>query len=199
MIRFLDFFLSLLGIIFLIPFFIVFAIWIVLDSKGTIFYKQIRVGKNGIDFVLYKFRTMSVGSDQIGLLTIGKKDPRITRSGYYFRKYKLDELPQLINVLKGDMSLVGPRPEVRKYVMLYTKEQLEVLKIRPGITDLASIQYSNENEILKKYIDPEQAYIEIIMHDKIRLNMDYIKNYSTLVYLKIIFLTIRCILFRKKL
>ena len=178
-IRFFDFILSLVGLV-----------WIKIDSIGPVFYKQIRVGQNGKDFGLFKFRSMVVDADKKGLITVGGRDPRITRSGYFIRKYKLDELPQLINVLVGDMSLVGPRPEVRKYVDLYTYEQQKVLSVKPGITDYASIEYMDENEILGKSTDPEKTYIEEIMPEKIKYNMKYIKNRSLIEYFKIIFLTV---------
>ena len=190
MIRFFDFILSLVGLVVLAPIFIVLAIWIKIDSNGPVFYKQVRVGQNGIDFGLFKFRSMVVDADKKGLITVGGRDPRITRSGYFIRKYKLDELPQLINVLLGDMSLVGPRPEVRKYVELYTDEQQKVLSVKPGITDYASIEYMDENEILGKSTDPEKTYIEEIMPEKIKYNMKYIKNRSLIEYFKIIFLTV---------
>lgn len=190
MIRFFDFILSLVGLVVLAPIFIVLAIWIKIDSKGPVFYKQVRVGQNGIDFGLFKFRSMVVDADKKGLITVGGRDPRITRSGYFIRKYKLDELPQLINVLVGDMSLVGPRPEVRKYVDLYTDEQQKVLSVKPGITDYASIEYMDENEILGKSSDPEKTYIEEIMPEKIKYNMKYISNKSLFEYFKIILLTV---------
>lgn len=190
MIRFFDFILSLVGLVVLAPIFIVLAIWIKIDSKGPVFYKQVRVGQNGIDFGLFKFRSMVVDADKKGLITVGGRDPRITRSGYFIRKYKLDELPQLINVLVGDMSLVGPRPEVRKYVELYDDDQNKVLSVKPGITDYASIEYMDENEILGKSTDPEKTYIEEIMPEKIKHNMKYIKNRSLMEYFKIIFLTV---------
>ena len=190
MIRFFDFILSLVGLVVLAPIFIVLAIWIKTDSKGPVFYKQVRVGQNGIDFGLFKFRSMVVDADKKGLITVGGRDPRITRSGYFIRKYKLDELPQLINVLLGDMSLVGPRPEVRKYVELYTDEQQKVLSVKPGITDYASIEYMDENEILGKSNDPEKTYIEEIMPEKIKYNMKYIQNKNVSEYFKIIFLTL---------
>ena len=190
MIRFFDFILSLVGLVVLAPIFIVLAIWIKIDSKGPVFYKQVRVGRNGIDFGLFKFRSMVVDADKRGLITVGGRDPRITRSGYFIRKYKLDELPQLINVLVGDMSLVGPRPEVRKYVDLYTDEQQKVLSVKPGITDYASIEYMDENEILGKSSDPEKTYIEEIMPEKIKYNMKYISNKSLFEYFKIILLTV---------
>ena len=190
MIRFFDFILSLVGLVVLAPIFIVLAIWIKIDSKGSVFYKQVRVGQNGIDFGLFKFRSMVVDADKKGLITVGGRDPRITHSGYFIRKYKLDELPQLINVLLGDMSLVGPRPEVRKYVELYTDEQQKVLSVKPGITDYASIEYMDENEILGKSSDPEKTYIEEIMPEKIKYNMKYIQNKNVSEYFKIIFLTL---------
>lgn len=190
MIRFFDIFFSAFGLIILSPFFIIISLWIVLDSKGGVFYKQIRVGKNNIDFKLYKFRSMAVGSDKKGLITVGARDSRITRSGYFLRKYKIDELPQLINVLKGDMSLVGPRPEVRKYVDMYTDEQRKVLGVRPGITDYASIEYMDENNILAQAPNPDKAYIEQVLPDKINYNMKYINNQSIIEYFKIIVLTI---------
>ena len=190
MIRFFDFILSLVGLVVLAPIFIVLAIWIKMDSKGPVFYKQVRVGQNGIDFGLFKFRSMVVDADKKGLITVGGRDPRITRSGYFIRRYKLDELPQLINVLVGDMSLVGPRPEVRKYVDLYTDEQQKVLSVKPGITDYASIEYMDENEILGKSSDPEKTYIEEIMPEKIKYNMKYINNKNLFEYFKIILLTV---------
>ena len=189
-IRFFDFVLSLVGLVILAPIFIVLAVWIKIDSVGPVFYKQIRVGQNGKDFGLFKFRSMVVDADKKGLITVGGRDPRITRSGYFIRKYKLDELPQLINVLVGDMSLVGPRPEVRKYVELYDDDQNKVLSVKPGITDYASIEYMDENEILGKSTDPEKTYIEEIMPEKIKYNMKYIKNRSLIEYFKIIFLTV---------
>ena len=190
MIRFFDFILSLVGLVVLAPIFIVLAIWIKIDSKGPVFYRQVRVGQNSIDFGLFKFRSMVVDADKKGLITVGGRYPRITRSGYFIRKYKLDELPQLINVLVGDMSLVGPRPEVRKYVDLYTDEQQKVLSVKPGITDYASIEYMDENEILGKSSDPEKIYIEEIMPEKIKYNMKYINNKNLFEYFKIILLTV---------
>ena len=186
MTRFLDLLFSFLGLIVLSPFFLVAALLIMLDSRGGVFYSQTRVGKNGKDFRLYKFRTMASGSDKKGLITVGAKDARV---GYFLRKYKLDELPQLINVLKGEMSLVGPRPEVRKYVEMYTPEQRRVLSVRPGITDYASIEYVDENRILGEAENPDKAYIEKIMPDKIRYNMRYIEHKGVREYFKIIFLT----------
>ena len=191
MIRLFDIFFSTLGLIILFPFFVVFYLLIRIESKGGAFYIQERIGKNGKPFGLYKFRTMRVGSDTEGLLTVGERDSRITRIGYILRKTKIDELPQLLNVLKGDMSLVGPRPEVRKYTDLYTEEQRKVLSVRPGITDYASIEYVNENELLSKADDPERMYIEEVMPDKIKLNMKYLKHYTVGEYFRIIFLTFK--------
>ncbi len=185
-----DIFASFNGLLLLSPFFILISIVIILDSKGGVFYKQVRVGKNNSDFKLFKFRSMSTGSDKKGLLTVGGRDSRITRSGYFIRKYKLDELPQLLNVLFGDMSLVGPRPEVRKYVDIYNAEQMKVLSVKPGITDYASIEYSNENELLAKSSEPEKTYIEEIMPAKLLLNQNYIIEQGLLTDIKIILRTI---------
>ena len=163
-------------------------------SKGGIFYKQIRVGKDGVDFSLLKFRTMKPGSDKTSLLTVGEKDNRVTKIGFPLRKYKIDEFPQLLNVLLGDMSLVGPRPEVRKYVDLYSSEQKHVLSVKPGMTDYASIEYSKENELLGKAENPERAYVNEIMPAKLKLNLQYIKEQTLFTDLKIIFRTIGKIL-----
>ncbi|AZQ58496.1 sugar transferase [Maribacter sp. MJ134] len=185
---------SIIGIILLIPFFIIISILIKLDSKEPIFYRQVRVGKNNKDFKLFKFRTMSLGSDKKSLITIGNNDPRITKPGVFLRKYKLDELPQIFNVFIGDMSFVGPRPEVRKYVKLYTTNQLRVLSVKPGITDLASIKYSNENELLKNQKNPEKYYVEILMPKKLKLNIDYIEKRNLFFDIKLIVLTFKKIL-----
>ncbi|NVO11248.1 MAG: sugar transferase [Bacteroidales bacterium] len=190
MIRFFDVILSISGLIILSPLFILLSLWIKVDSNGPIFYKQKRVGKGNIDFVLLKFRTMYLNSDKIGLITIGNNDPRVTRLGYIIRKYKMDELPQLINVFIGDMSLVGPRPEVRKYVDFYTEKQKNILSIKPGITDYASIIFRNENDLLAKSPEPEKYYINDILPQKIELNMIYIQNRSFYEYFKVIFLTL---------
>ncbi|HOZ83344.1 MAG TPA: sugar transferase [Bacteroidia bacterium] len=185
-----DIIVSLIAIIILLPILLLIALWIKIDSRGSIIYKQIRVGKGGRDFGIFKFRTMHPDSDIKGLLTVGGRDPRITNAGYLLRKYKLDELPQLFNVLKGDMSLVGPRPEVRKYVSRYSDEQLKVLSVKPGITDFASIHYSNENEILAKSANPEQTYVQEIMPHKLALNLKYIQEASLMTDLKIIAATV---------
>ncbi|MEZ7722526.1 MULTISPECIES: sugar transferase [Fusobacterium] len=191
--RIFDIISSLFGLILLSPFMIIIAILIKLDSKGPIFFKQVRVTKNGREFKIFKYRTMKIGSDKYSQITVGK-DSRITKVGDFLRKYKLDEIPQLINVLIGDMSLVGPRPEVPKYVALYTEEQREILKVRAGITDYASIEFSNENDILANETDPEKAYIEKIMPRKIELNKKYLSEISVMTDIKIILLTIKKIL-----
>lgn len=185
-----DIFASFIGLLIFSPFFTIIAIVILIDSRGGVFYKQVRVGKNNKDFKLFKFRSMGTGSDKKGLLTVGGRDSRITRSGYFIRKYKLDELPQLLNVLFGDMSLVGPRPEVRKYVDMYNAEQMKVLNVKPGITDYASIEYSNENELLAKSSEPEKTYIEEIMPAKLLLNQKYIAELGLITDIKIILRTI---------
>lgn len=187
--RLFDIVASALGLLVLSPILIILAIWIKLDSKGPVFYRQVRVGKGNKDFRIYKFRSMVVGADKGSLVTIGGRDPRVTRSGYYIRKYKLDELPQLINVLVGDMSLVGPRPEVRHYVDYWTEEQLHVLDVRPGITDPASIKFRNENELMENVEDPENYYINVIMQEKIQLYLDYVQEVSFFYDLKLMFKT----------
>ncbi len=194
MIRVLDLFFAIVGIIFLLPIFIIIAILVLLSSQGPLFYKQIRVGYLNKDFSLFKFRTMFINADKSGLLTVGGRDPRITWVGYYLRKYKLDELPQLFNVLLGQMSLVGPRPEVRKYVNFYTVEQMRILELKPGITDWASIRYSDENSILEKAVNPEEEYIQTILPHKIRFNQIYMEKYGVVEYFKIIFYTFKKII-----
>ncbi|ACU06111.1 sugar transferase [Pedobacter heparinus] len=193
-----DFFVSLIGLILLSPVFLLLICLIKLSSKGGAFYKQLRVGQHGKDFTLLKFRSMYVNSDRRGLLTVGSQDKRITPIGIFIRDYKLDELPQLINVFLGDMSLVGPRPEVRKYVELYSPEELKVLDLKPGITDLASIKYKNENDILSAQESPEQYYIEVIMPDKIKINLSsYDLSKTVIGSIKIIIITLRAIVKRK--
>ena len=187
--RLFDIVSSGLGLIFLSPLFIILAIWIKLDSKGPVFYRQVRVGNKNKDFRIFKFRSMRVGADKGSLVTIGGHDPRVTRSGYFIRKFKFDELPQLINVFLGDMSLVGPRPEVRHYVDYWTPEQLHVLDVRPGITDPASIKFRNENELMEKAEDPEKYYIEVIMQEKIKLYLEYVKKHSFWYDLGLVFKT----------
>ena len=194
--RLFDIFFSLGALIILLPVFLIIAFFIVIDSKGGVFYKQMRVGKDNKDFGLYKFRTMHKDAHKKGLLTVGGRDPRITNVGFFLRKYKLDELPQFINILKGEMSFVGPRPEVRKYVDLYTPEQMRVLSVKPGLTDYASIDYMDENDLLAASSDPEKTYIEEIMPAKLKLNMRYIDEQGLLTDIKIILRTLAKIVSR---
>jgi len=191
--RLFDIFCSFLVLLCLLPVWLLIALLIVCESRGGVFYKQVRVGRGNRDFYLYKFRTMRTGADKQGLLTVGERDNRVTKVGYYLRKYKIDEFPQLLNVLRGDMSIVGPRPEVRKYVELYSSEQLRVLEVRPGLTDYASIEYVHENEILAASATPEKTYIEEVMPAKLALNIRYIENISVKEDLKIIFRTFAAI------
>ena len=181
------------GLLVLSPVLLIVAIWIKLDSRGPVFYRQVRVGYKNKDFRIFKFRSMRMGADKGSLVTIGGHDPRITRSGYFIRKYKLDELPQLINVFIGDMSLVGPRPEVRHYVDYWTPEQMRVLDVRPGITDPASIKFRNENELMGQAENPEEYYIHVIMQEKIKLYLEYVANASFLYDLKLILQTFKVI------
>lgn len=191
--RVFDIIASGIGLLLLSPLFVVLAIWIKLDSEGPVFYRQVRVGKNNKDFKIFKFRSMRVNSDKGSLVTIGK-DPRITRSGRFIRKMKLDELPQLINVLIGDMSLVGPRPEVRHYVDYWTPQQMTVLCVRPGITDPASIKFRNENELMGKTDDPERFYIETLMQEKLDMYLKYVSHHSLMGDLGLIFKTIAAVI-----
>ena len=192
--RLFDIVASGIGLVLLGPLFLVLAIWIKMDSKGPVFYRQVRVGKNNKNFRILKFRSMHVGADKGSLVTIGGRDSRITRSGYYIRKYKFDEIPQLINVLTGDMSLVGPRPEVRYYVNYWTSEQMHVLDVRPGITDPASIKFRDENELMEKAEAPEDYYINVIMQEKIKLYLEYVENASFWYDIKLIFMTFKVII-----
>ena len=187
--RLFDVIASGVGLIVLSPLFFVLSIWIKLDSRGPVFYRQVRVGLHNKDFRIFKFRSMRVGADKGSLVTIGGHDPRVTRSGYFIRKFKFDELPQLINVFVGDMSLVGPRPEVRHYVDYWTPEQMHVLDVRPGITDPASIKFRNENELMEQAEDPEKYYIEVIMQEKIKLYLEYVQKHSFLYDIGLIFKT----------
>jgi len=198
MTRLFDLIFSLLGLIILSPFFLIIAIWVKVTSRGPVLYKQKRIGKNGKEFRVLKFRSMYVDADKRGLLTVGGKDPRITNAGVYIRKYKLDELPQLWNVLIGQMSIVGPRPEVKKYVDMYNDEQKKILHVRPGITDLASIKYRNENEILEAQSEPERYYIEHLMPEKIELNKKFIESPTINNYFRIIFLTVKNVFISKE-
>ena len=187
--RIFDVISSLVVLILALPFFVLISILIVIDSKGGVFYNQLRVGKDEVLFGLYKFRTMRPNTDQVKI-TVGDRDPRVTRVGYYLRKFKLDELPQLINILKGEMSVVGPRPEVKQYVDLYSAKQLKVLSVKPGLSDLATLEYVKESELLAKSSSPEQTYVNEVMPDKLRLNLKYIESQSLLLDLKIIFKTL---------
>ena len=189
MIRLLDMIFSGIGLILLSPLFLLFYILIRMESKGGGFYTQTRIGKDRKPFKLYKFRSMRKDADKGSLITIGGDDPRITYIGHFIRKYKIDELPQLWNVFIGNMSLVGPRPEVERYIRYYTNEQLKVLSVRPGITDWASIKYVDENTILGQAENPDKVYIEQIMPDKIHYNMKWIDNQSVIEYFRIIFNT----------
>lgn len=188
--RVFDILFSLFGLVLLAPFFIVIALLVKLTSKGPVFYAQKRIGIAGKGFDLLKFRTMFVGSDKKGLLTVGANDSRITKVGLFLRKYKLDELPQLINVLNGTMSFVGPRPEVEKYVKMYTEKQRVILNVRPGITDFSSIYFRNESDLLSQSTDPEAFYVQRIMPQKIRLNKVYIHNQSVQLDIQIILKTL---------
>ncbi len=193
--RIVDVILSCIVIIIFSPLFLVIAALIKLTSPGPVFYRQSRVGLNGREFLMLKFRTMYNNADKSGgPLTLSNTDQRITATGRFLRKYKLDELPQFFNVLEGTMSIVGPRPEVKKYVALYSPEQLKVLSVLPGITDFASIRYNNEAEVLEKQEDPETYYIQYIMPEKIRLNQRYLSHPTLANYFRVIFLTIGKIL-----
>lgn len=182
---------SAIGLIILSPLFLVVALAILFDSEGGVFFIQTRVGKDFRPFGLFKFRTMRPDTEKAGKLTIGSKDPRITVVGAILRKYKIDELPQLFNVLIGDMNLVGPRPEVPEYVAHYTPEQRKVLSVKPGITDYASLLYFNENEVLGQSPNPLETYLNEVMPAKLKLNLEYIENRSFAEDLKIIFKTIK--------
>ncbi|MCQ2279766.1 MAG: sugar transferase [Bacteroidales bacterium] len=179
-----------LAVILLLPLEMVIAICIVCGSKGGVFYKQVRVGKGNKDFKLLKFRTMRPNADKQGLLITVGADNRITKIGHFLRKYKLDELPQFLNIIKGDMSVVGPRPEVRRYVDLYNERQLRVLSVRPGLTDYASIEYISESELLAKSDNPEKTYIEEVMPAKLELNLKYIEKQSIGEDIRLIFKTL---------
>ena len=187
--RLFDIIASGCGLLILSPVFLVVAIWIKLDSEGPVFYRQVRVGRHNKDFRIYKFRSMRVGADKGSLVTIGGRAARVTHSGYFIRKFKIDELPQLINVFIGDMSLVGPRPEVRHYVDYWTPEQMRVLDVRPGITDPASIKFRNENELMEQAENPEDYYINVIMQEKIKLYLEYVDNAPFWYDIQLIFKT----------
>ena len=189
-----DLVFSLLVLTLFLPFGLIISLLILFSSPGGVFYRQERIGKNGVPFMLYKFRSMRTNADQSGRLTVGMKDPRITSVGVFIRKYKLDEFPQFINVLFGHMSIVGPRPEVDEFVTLYTEEQRKILTVKPGITDYASIEYFNENEQLAQSDDPKKTYIEKVMPHKLEINQKYLSSPTLGHDLQIIFKTIRRIL-----
>jgi lipopolysaccharide/colanic/teichoic acid biosynthesis glycosyltransferase len=176
--RVFDILFALIVLISFLPIGILLSLWILLESRGGVFFSQKRVGKDGVPFRLLKFRSMQVNAESLGRITVGSRDARITKSGFYLRKYKLDEFPQFINVLKGEMSIVGPRPEVQEYVDLYTESQRKILQVKPGITDLASLAYFHENELLAKSENPQETYIHEVMPEKIRLNEKYLANPS---------------------
>jgi len=194
--RLFDIVFSIIILIVLFPLFLIISLWIIIDDGFPVFYLQERIGKDFKPFKLIKFRTMYKDADKKGLLTVSSKDNRITPSGYYLRKFKLDELPQFINVLKGEMSIVGPRPEVKKYVELYNDEQKKVLSVKPGITDEASLKYIDENDVLARSENPEWTYINEVMPEKLKINLQYIKNQNLLYDLKIIFWTAKKMFFR---
>jgi len=191
--RLFDIVASLLGLMLLVPLFVVVAIFLRWESSGPTFYRGLRAGRHGKAFRIFKFRTMVVNADKIGGPTSSADDPRITRAGNFLRRYKLDELPQLINVLTGEMSLVGPRPEVVQEVLLYTEEEKRLLEVRPGITDWASIRFRNEGEILRGSADPHQAYREKIRPEKIRLGLEYVRSHSFLTDCRIILNTLKAL------
>ena len=188
--RVFDLVFSFAGLLLLAPILILIAVLIKLDSKGPVLFIQNRVGKNNIDFNIYKFRTMRTASQSKGLLTLGNNDARITKIGYFLRRYKIDEFPQLINILKGDMSFVGPRPELRHYVNFYNDDDMRIFQVRPGITGLASLKYRNEVELLKAAENPEEFFISTIIPDKLRFNKKYIEKRNFFFDLKLIFITV---------
>jgi len=189
--RLFDIGFSLFFLLLLLPLFILLSIWIATDSGGGPFFLQLRVGHRGRLFSLIKFRTMRTGAELSGQITIGSRDPRITGPGHFLRRFKLDELPQLVNILIGDMSVVGPRPEVPRYVALYTEEQRKVLEVRPGLTDYASLEYFSESELLGKAEDPEHTYIHEVMPAKLSLNLKYISESGLRTDLRIIWRTVK--------
>lgn len=194
--RVFDIIFSATILIALSPVFLVIAVMIKIEDGGPVFYKGIRVGKDGIDFRMLKFRTMVINADKIGGPSTAGDDPRVTKIGKTLRKYKLDELPQLVNVFSGEMSFVGPRPEVPFYVNMFTEEEKKILTVRPGITDWASLWNSDEGAILAGSLDPEKAYMEKIRPEKIRLQLKYVQERSFWVDVKILFMTMMKMVFR---
>lgn len=192
-----DLLASLLAIILLSPILVLIAIMIKLDSPGPVFYRGVRVGRNGRPFRIYKFRSMVAAAERLGGSSTADDDPRITRVGRFLRKYKLDELPQLINVIKGDMSLVGPRPEVQEYVDMYTEEEREILRVRPGITDWASLWNADEGAVLAGSDDPDRVYREVIRPVKIKLQLEYVRRHSFWMDLRILALTLLRVFVRR--
>lgn len=188
--RIFDLVFSCIGLLLLFPILVLIAVLIKFDSKGPILFIQNRVGKNNVDFNIFKFRTMHVKSENKGLLTLGNNDSRVTKIGYFLRRYKIDEFPQLINILKGDMSFVGPRPELRYYVNFYNENDMKIFQVRPGITGLASLKYRNEVELLKAAENPEEYFIKTIIPDKLRFNKMYIEKRNFFFDLKLIFITV---------
>jgi len=184
--RLFDILASSTALILLFPVLLIIGLAVAIGSPGGAFFRQLRVGKDGREFRLLKFRTMRPGSEAGGQITVGERDPRITGVGHFLRRTKLDELPQLINILNGDMSVVGPRPEVPRYVALYSTAQRKVLSVRPGLTSLASIAYINENEVLGRSSDPERTYTEEVLPAKLALDLKYVKERSLLLDLRII-------------
>jgi len=200
--RLFDLVVSIVGLIILSPILVFIAISIISGSKGEVFYRGVRIGKNGIPFRIFKFRTMVMDAESIGPASTSGDDPRITKIGKTMRRYKLDELPQLINVFFGEMSFVGPRPEVKKFVDQYTAEEQIILTVRPGITDWASLHFPNEDEILDshkdEYPDADEAYMIYIRPEKLRLQMKYVKNNNVFIDIIIILKTISTIVSKVK-
>lgn len=189
--RVLDILIALIVLVVFLPFGVIISFFILVESRGGVFYKQERIGLNGKAFGLLKFRSMRPNADKLGQLTVGERDPRVTNTGHFIRKYKLDEFPQFINVLIGDMSIIGPRPEVKKYVDLYTVEQRAILNVKPGITDYASIEYFDESRLLGESENPEETYIQEIMPAKLLLNQKYLANPNVFHDIKIMWLTFK--------
>lgn len=186
-----DFVISFLLLVFFSLLMVILTAYVKIDSRGPVLYKGLRIGRNGKPFKIMKFRTMVVNAEKLGGPSTAGDDSRITSAGKLLRKYKLDELPQLFNVILGDMSFVGPRPEVKEYVDLYTEDEKKILELKPGITDYASIEYNNEGEILKGHSDPEKAYLELIRPGKIKLQLKYYKDRSLKTDVRILFQTFK--------